>query len=100
MATGTGTVKWFSDQKGYGFIVPDEGGQDLFIHHTNIMVDGFRSLKDGQKVEFDSQPGRKGPEATKCKPIGEPPAGAGGGQDRGRPRRDQGGQGYGDDQAE
>ncbi len=65
----TGTVKWFSDQKGYGFIVPDDGGQDLFIHHSNIMMDGFKTLKDGQKVEFEPAQGRKGPEATKCRPL-------------------------------
>ena len=65
----TGTVKWFSDQKGYGFIVPDDGGQDLFIHHSNIMMDGFKTLKDGQKVEYEPAAGRKGPEATKCRPV-------------------------------
>ncbi len=65
----TGTVKWFSDQKGYGFIVPDDGGQDLFIHHSNILMDGFKTLKDGQKVEFEPAQGRKGPEATKCRPL-------------------------------
>ena len=61
----TGTVKWFSDQKGYGFITPDEGeGEgDLFVHHSNILGDGFRTLKDGQKVEYDPQPGKKGLEA-------------------------------------
>lgn len=64
-----GTVKWFSDQKGYGFIVPDDGGQDLFIHHSNILMDGFKTLKDGQKVEFEPAQGRKGPEATKCRPL-------------------------------
>ncbi len=63
------SVKWFSDQKGYGFIVPDDGGQDLFIHHSNILMDGFKTLKDGQKVEFEPAQGRKGPEATKCRPL-------------------------------
>lgn len=60
----TGTVKWFNDQKGFGFIRPDDGGDDLFIHHSNIAMDGFRSLAEGQKVEFEAGPGRKGPEAT------------------------------------
>ena len=60
----TGTVKWFNDQKGFGFIRPDDGGDDLFIHHSNIMMDGFRTLAEGQKVQFESGAGRKGPEAT------------------------------------
>ena len=60
----TGTVKWFSEQKGYGFIAPDEGGEDLFIHHSNIQAEGFRALRDGQKVEFVAAQGPKGPEAT------------------------------------
>lgn len=61
----TGTVKWFSAEKGYGFITPDDGGEDLFVHHTNIEGDGFRTLDDGQKVEYEAGTGRKGPEATK-----------------------------------
>ena len=60
----TGTVKWFNEQKGFGFIAPDEGGQDLFIHHSNIQVQGFRTLHEGQKVEFVAGQGRKGPERT------------------------------------
>lgn len=60
----TGTVKWFNEQKGYGFITPEDGGEDLFIHHSNIQMDGFRTLVEGQRVEFDAGPGRKGPEAT------------------------------------
>ena len=63
----TGTVKWFSDQKGFGFITPDEGGEDLFVHHTNIEADGFRTLAEGQKVDFESAEGRKGPEALKVR---------------------------------
>lgn len=65
----TGTVKWFNDQKGYGFIAPDDGGKDLFVHHSNIVADGYRSLKEGQKVEFEPGQGRKGPEATNVRPV-------------------------------
>lgn len=60
----TGTVKWFNDQKGFGFISPDGGGDDLFAHHSNIAMEGFRSLKEGQKVDYEAGQGRKGPEAT------------------------------------
>ncbi|MFP6639776.1 MAG: cold shock domain-containing protein, partial [Myxococcota bacterium] len=48
----TGTVKWFSEQKGYGFITPEDGGKDLFVHYSNIVGDGFRNLQDGQAVEY------------------------------------------------
>jgi len=64
-----GTVKWFSEDKGYGFIVPDDGGKDLFVHHSNIEIEGFRSLQEGQKVEYEVGQGRKGPEATKVRPA-------------------------------
>ena len=60
----TGTVKWFNAQKGFGFITPDDGGDDFFVHHSNIATDGFRSLEEGQKVEFEAGQGKKGPEAT------------------------------------
>ena len=63
----TGSVKWFSNPKGYGFIVPDDGGKDLFVHHSNIEMDGFRTLDEGQRVEFEVTEGRKGPEATKVR---------------------------------
>ena len=59
----TGTVKWFNDQKGYGFITPDEGGKDVFVHHSSIVGDGFRTLAEGAKVEFEVAQGQKGPEA-------------------------------------
>ena len=59
----TGTVKWFNDSKGYGFIAPDGGGKDLFVHHSNIAGDGFKSLTEGAKVEYESREGQKGPEA-------------------------------------
>jgi CspA family cold shock protein len=60
----TGTVKWFNDAKGYGFIAPDEGGKDLFVHHSNIQMNGFRTLTEGARVEYEAQEGRKGPEAV------------------------------------
>ena len=59
----TGTVKWFNDSKGYGFITPDEGGEDLFVHHTGIGGSGFKTLAEGAKVEFEPAEGDKGPEA-------------------------------------
>ncbi len=65
----TGTVKWFNERKGYGFITPDDGGEDLFVHHSNIAAEGFRTLAEGQKVEYESGPGKKGPEATDVKPC-------------------------------
>jgi CspA family cold shock protein len=65
----TGKVKWFSDQKGYGFIVPDDGGKDLFVHYTNVDGEGFRTLKEGQAVEYEAAEGKTGPEATKVRPV-------------------------------
>jgi CspA family cold shock protein len=65
----TGTVKWFNDDKGFGFITPDEGGKDLFVHHTGISGEGFRSLSEGAKVSFDSQAGDKGPKAVNVQAI-------------------------------
>ncbi len=58
-----GTVKWFNDQKGFGFITPDEGGKDCFVHHTAIQADGFRTLSEGDRVEFEVVQGTKGPAA-------------------------------------
>ena len=60
----TGTVKWFSDEKGYGFITPDDGSKDVFVHFSNIVGEGFRSLSEGAKVEYEEREGQKGPEAT------------------------------------
>ena len=60
----TGTVKWFNDAKGYGFITPDGGGKDLFVHHTAIQGSGFKTLAEGAKVEYEAQEGQKGPQAA------------------------------------
>jgi CspA family cold shock protein len=65
----TGTVKWFSDEKGFGFITPDEGGKDLFVHHTGIVSDGYRSLAEGAKVSYDAEAGDKGPKAVNVAAI-------------------------------
>ena len=64
-----GTVKWFNSEKGFGFISPDGGGQDLFVHHSEIKTQGFASLDEGQKVEFTVGQGRKGPCATNVVPC-------------------------------
>ena len=63
----TGTVKWFDNRKGYGFIVPDDGTEDIFVHYSSITGDGYRSLDEGQKVEFEAEKGKKGLEATNVK---------------------------------
>lgn len=59
----TGVVKWFSDAKGYGFIAPDGGGKDLFVHYTSVTGSGFRTLQEGAKVSYEAREGQKGPEA-------------------------------------
>jgi len=64
----TGIVKWFSSRKGFGFIVPDDGSDDLFVHHSEIKTDGYASLEEGQKVEFEIGEGKKGPCATNVVP--------------------------------
>jgi cold shock protein len=64
-----GTVKWFSDEKGYGFITPDEGGKDLFVHHTGIAGQGFKSLDEGARVSYDPESGPKGPNAVNVTAI-------------------------------
>ena len=65
----TGTVKWFNDAKGFGFITPDGSGQDLFAHFSEIRADGFKSLAEGQKVSYVAGMGQKGPQATNIQPI-------------------------------
>ena len=65
----TGTVKWFSSEKGFGFITPDGGGADLFVHHSEIKVSGYASLDEGQKVSYEVGEGRKGPCATNVNPL-------------------------------
>ena len=59
----TGTVKWFNDSKGYGFISPDDGSKDLFVHFSNIAGQGYKSLNEGDRVEFEAREGEKGPQA-------------------------------------
>ena len=64
-----GTVKWFNDQKGYGFITPSDGSPDVFAHFSEIVADGFKTLSEGQKVEFEVTQGPKGPRATGIRPV-------------------------------
>jgi CspA family cold shock protein len=64
-----GVVKWFSSEKGYGFITPDDGSKDLFVHFSEIQGSGYRSLDEGQRVSFEAQEGQKGPQAAQVNPI-------------------------------
>jgi CspA family cold shock protein len=65
----TGTVKWFNATKGFGFITPEGGGDDLFVHHSEIQAEGYRELAEGQRVEFEATQGQKGMQASKVRPI-------------------------------
>jgi cold shock protein len=64
-----GTVKWFNAEKGYGFIAPDDGSADVFVHHTAIKAEGYRTLAENQRVEFTAGQGQKGPQAEEVRPI-------------------------------
>ncbi len=64
-----GTVKWFNEQKGFGFITPEDGSKDLFVHHTAIQMDGYKTLTENQKVEFDAVPSDKGPKAANVRAV-------------------------------
>jgi cold shock protein len=65
----TGTVKWFSDDKGFGFITPDEGDRDLFVHHSGIQMEGYRSLAEGLRVTYEEEQGDKGPKAINVEKL-------------------------------
>jgi CspA family cold shock protein len=65
----TGTVKWFSDDKGFGFITPDDSGKDLFVHHSSIQGNGFKSLTEGAKVSYEAEQGPKGPAAVNVQQL-------------------------------
>ena len=65
----TGTVKWFSNDKGFGFITPDEGDKDVFVHQSSILAEGFRSLEEGAKVSYETEQDQKGPRAVNVKPL-------------------------------
>ncbi len=69
MCMATGTVKWFNASKGYGFISPNDGGEDVFAHFSAIVMDGYKTLKEGQQVSFDIQHGPKGPQASNIRSL-------------------------------
>jgi cold shock protein len=69
IAVATGTVKWFSSEKGFGFITPEDGSADVFVHFSAIAGDGYRNLEEAQKVEYDVSQGQKGPQASNVRPV-------------------------------
>jgi CspA family cold shock protein len=96
MARTTGVVKWFNAEKGYGFITPDDGGKDCFVHFSAIQGGGFRKLEEGQKVEFEVGQGQKGPQAENVTALdGGTGGGGGGGAPGGGGREGRGGYGGG-----
>lgn len=70
MSKATGTVKWFNEEKGFGFIAPEDGSKDVFVHFRAIVGDGFKKLIEGQSVSFDVEEGQKGPQAANVEVIG------------------------------
>jgi CspA family cold shock protein len=92
MARQQGVVKWFNAEKGFGFITPEDGSKDLFVHHSAIQASGFKSLDEGERVEFDAVQGQKGPAAENVVRLDAPEGGSGGG---GGGSRGGGGGGYG-----
>jgi cold shock protein len=97
MASETGVVKWFSAEKGFGFITRDSGEKDVFVHHSAIQGAGFRTLEEGERVEFDVVEGQKGPAAESVVRLDAPQGGGGGGYGAGGGGgRDRGGYGGGD----
>ena len=95
----TGTVKWFSDDKGFGFITPDDESKDLFVHHSAIVGDGYRSLPEGAKVSYDAEAGDKGPKATNvsCLAAPRPPVARAAGRPSRSPRHAHGARRHSDD---